>query len=408
MSQSAYDRVLAFNAGREPERLALKLKAMRAEPFRFLRGACHLFYARMSEAKIAPDGPAAWCCGDLHLENFGTYCGDNGLTYFDLNDFDEGVLAPAGWDIVRLATSVLVAAPGLAIKKADALDLARRAIEAYRAELALGKARWIERRTSDGVIGDLMGALARRDPAKFLNKRTLLKKGARQLIVTGDKMLPIADKERGLLADLMKTCPAFPDEPRFFKLIDAARRIAGIGSLGLPRYVLLVEGFGSPDDNLLLDLKAAIASAVVPFSPCKQPAFVSQAHRVAAVQTRCQAITPNLLRAVTLADAPFLLKELQPTGDRLDLAAVANDRAAFGRALDTMGALSAWSQLRSAGRGGADNADALIAFAGDKNAGAAILKTARQLEATTLADWQDYSRGYDGATDTADKQSTAR
>ena len=406
MSQSAYDQVIAFNAGREPERLALKLKAMRVEPFRFLRGTCHLFYERMIADKIAPGGPAAWCCGDLHLENFGTYCGDNGLTYFDLNDFDEGVLAPASWDIVRLATSVLVAAPGLGIKKADALDLARRVIEAYRAELALGKARWIERRTSDGVIGDLMGALQRRDPEKFLNKRTIVKKGARQLIVNGGKTLPIADKERAQLDALMKTCPKLPGEPRFFKLIDAVRRIAGIGSLGLPRYVLLVEGFGSPDDNLLLDLKAAIASAVAAFSPCRQPAFASEALRVAAVQTRCQAITPHLLRAVTFGGAPFLLKELQPTGDRLDLAVVANDRAAFDRALDTMGALSAWSQLRSAGRDGADNSDALIAFAGDKTAGAAILTAARHLEATTLADWQDYSRGYDGAT--ARKPSTAR
>lgn len=31
-----------FNAGRDPERLALKMKKMRGDPFIFLRGSCHL------------------------------------------------------------------------------------------------------------------------------------------------------------------------------------------------------------------------------------------------------------------------------------------------------------------------------------------------------------------------------
>ena len=59
----------------------------------FLRGSAHLFHARLKRGVFKP-APVAWCCGDMHLENFGSYHGDNGLAYFDINDFDEAALAP--------------------------------------------------------------------------------------------------------------------------------------------------------------------------------------------------------------------------------------------------------------------------------------------------------------------------
>ena len=42
------------------------------------------------------------------------------------------------------------------------------------------------------------------------------------------------------------------------------RRIAGTGSLGVGRFVVLVEGKGSPDGNYLLDIKEAKPSAMTP------------------------------------------------------------------------------------------------------------------------------------------------
>ena len=112
MPKSATDIIRDFNSDREPERLSMKLEAMAADPFPFLRGTCHLYYQRLTEKSLSPGGPPAWICGDLHIENFGTFLGDNGLTYFDINDYDEAVVAPVTWDIVRLVTSVYVAAPG--------------------------------------------------------------------------------------------------------------------------------------------------------------------------------------------------------------------------------------------------------------------------------------------------------
>src|SRR5712671_315 len=55
------------------------------------------------------DAPLVWVCGDLHLENFGSFHGDDGRANFDVNDFDEAALAPASWDLARLLTSLHLA-----------------------------------------------------------------------------------------------------------------------------------------------------------------------------------------------------------------------------------------------------------------------------------------------------------
>ena len=85
----AIERIRSFNDEREPERLRIKFDKMAADPFSFFRGTCHLFYADWPKHTPLDEAPAAWLCGDLHLENFGSYKGDNRLTYFDINDFDE-------------------------------------------------------------------------------------------------------------------------------------------------------------------------------------------------------------------------------------------------------------------------------------------------------------------------------
>ena len=88
MTLDVAGQIRAFNAGRDPERLQRKYAAMRASPFTFLRGTCHLFYARMARGGVQKAAPAVWVFGELHLENFGSYKGVNRLVYFDIYDFD--------------------------------------------------------------------------------------------------------------------------------------------------------------------------------------------------------------------------------------------------------------------------------------------------------------------------------
>ncbi|MEO6292528.1 MAG: DUF2252 family protein [Burkholderiaceae bacterium] len=221
-------RIQQFNAGREPERLAMKYHNMRSSAFVYLRATCHLFPGQLPElralGKVAK-APVVWSCGDLHLENFGSYKGDNRLSYFDINDFDESALIPASWDIVRLLTSVRLACAELEFKP----DRVRELVDVL---LAASKDRHAQ-------VGEFMGKFAKTQ-----------------------------------------------HEPEFFEVLDVARRIAGNGSLGVDRFVVLVRGKGNPDNNYLLDLKQAVPSALTAALTLKQPAWASEGERVVALTRR--------------------------------------------------------------------------------------------------------------------------
>lgn len=193
-----------FNAGRDPERLQLKYKAMRADPFVFLRGTCHLFYQRLPRVARLDAAPFAWTCGDLHLENFGSFKGDNRLVYFDINDFDEGALAPASWELVRFVTSVLVGAETLSAGRADALALSHAFIDSYAGVLARGKARWAERETTRGLVRDLFDGVHGRQRNAFLDKRTERKGKQRLIRVDGVKAFPASDAQRTKVTEFMQ------------------------------------------------------------------------------------------------------------------------------------------------------------------------------------------------------------
>src|SRR5215470_1126876 len=89
---SVEHRIRRYNEGRDPERLRLKYRAMAKSAFAFLRGTCHLFWEDWDGGQALDRTPLAWACGDLHVENFGAFKGDNRLDYYDLNDFDEAAL----------------------------------------------------------------------------------------------------------------------------------------------------------------------------------------------------------------------------------------------------------------------------------------------------------------------------
>ena len=64
-----------------------------------------------------PPSPQTWIWGDLHIENFGSFKSDNRSVYFDLNDLDEAVLAPASWELARIVTSIFIAFESLEIEQ---------------------------------------------------------------------------------------------------------------------------------------------------------------------------------------------------------------------------------------------------------------------------------------------------
>ncbi|SMG57962.1 DUF2252 domain-containing protein [Paraburkholderia susongensis] len=387
--------IASFNAGRDPERLAMKYKAMRGSPFVFLRGTCHLFYERLPRAKVLDDAPTVWICGDMHLENFGSYKGDNRLVYFDNNDFDEACLAPSPYELVRLLTSVLVGAADLKLSRAQALALCHTALDAYGAALAFGKSRWIEAELATGMVRDLFDALASRTRAAHLDRRTVLKGKTRVLKVDGKKALPVSDEQREAVTQFMQKLAASEPNPEFYRTLDVARRIAGTGSLGVDRYVILVEGKGSPDGNYLIDLKEALPSSVSPHVNVTQPKWRSEAQRVVDVQQRNQAVSQAFLRAVDFNKRPYVLRSLQPSEDRVALADWDGKLPRLEEVINSMAQLSAWAHLRSSGRQKSAITDDLIAFGNRRDWQLPLIDLATQCETQVAADWKTYCDAYD-------------
>lgn len=356
------DRLILFNHGREPERLHYKYARMRASIFGFYRGTSHLFYQDWPQGSPLDRAPATWLTGDLHLENFGSYRTDNGQVHFDLGDFDESALGPASWDLARFATSVLVGARSLGIGGRDASSLIQIFTRSYASCLKDGKARWVERQATKGIVRDLMNDLKDRTQRELLDSRTEVNGKARRLFIDRKYTLPVPEVVRGRISAFMKRWAARQPDPKFYRLLDVARRVSGISHLGLPRYVLLVEGEGSPHGNCLLDLKLAQQSVLAPYLRLPQPEWKNQAERVVAIQGRMQAVTPALLQPVLLNRQPYVLRELQPAGDRLGLDLWNGKARRLEKAIGTAGQLLAWAQLRSGGRQGSAIADELIEF----------------------------------------------
>ena len=383
-------RIKDFNAGREPERLALKYKAMTESPFAFLRGTAHLYWEDLSSSEDRlPESPLVWTCGDLHLENFGSFQGDNGLSYFDLNDFDEAALGWSAWEISRFVTSVYVAAPVLAVNKVTAGDLARDFLVAYQAALIDGKARWVERATATGMVLTLLQRVSARSREVLIRERTILKRGRRVLRFNKHTLPATAAQRERVTRQLDKFAAAQPD-PRFFRVLDVARRASGLGSLGVDRYIVLVRGDGGPEGHAILDAKQVAPSSLARFENVQQPKWKSEPDRVVSIQQRMQAVSPAMLHAKSIGRRGYVLREIQPSGDRLRVEDAKGKLRHLRSGAKVMGEVTAWAQLRSSGRQGSAITDDLIAFGRRGDWKRPILDYARSYARQVERDYKEF------------------
>lgn len=389
---SAVEQIERYNRGRDPERLSLKYQKMKASPFVFLRGTCHLFYQRLPEDSLLCDAPLTWCCGDLHLENFGSYKGDNRLAYFDINDFDEAALAPCTWDLLRFLTSVrlgMTSASGTGTQ-ADMDLLAGIFLKAYSRQLMLGKARWVEQETASGPVKVLLEGLAQRKRKDFLDSRTFLKGHHRRLRLDNGKALAVTDEQREKLENWIGDFAQGQPNPDWYAVRDVARRVAGTGSLGVDRFIILVEGKGSPDGNYLLDLKQALPSSMTLNGKIPQPSWHSDAQRVVSIQYRMQANSMAFLQAVDWDGESAILRGLQPSEDRVVLPEGKEGPPARESLMKTCGQVTAWAHLRGTGRQGSASADALVTWGERQDWQGHLITLSQQCANQTVSDWREF------------------
>lgn len=388
--ESVAEFIMRHDAGRLPDLLLLRYQRMQANAFAFFRGSAPLYYHRSGMESRLRDSPTGWLSGDAHVENFGSFRGDNDLVYFDLNDFDESVRGPVLWDVGRLTVSVLLAAAEIGLAAAEQHLLACHVLATYAAALAAGKAYWLERTTATGVVAQLLRNVKDRGPRALLHTRAS-EEGGWHLLQT-PALHPLHGPAQAKVRAAVEAWRRAQTVPPCGPVLDVAQRVAGVGSLGVPRYALLVAHRNPHKLPKLLDLKQAPPSAAGHVVGVPQPAWVSDAHRVVQAQIWLQAVPPALLQPVALDGQPFVLRTLQPVADKLDFTSLPHRKAAFRTAVPQFAQLLAWAHLRAAGHQGAAGPDALQTF-GSAHDGwrADVLRFALRAAAQVRTDYRDFS-----------------
>jgi uncharacterized protein (DUF2252 family) len=396
--KSANERIRQFNIDRNPKILKYKYKFMRESLFRFYRGTCHLFYEDLTKKGLAHDAPIGWICGDLHLENFGSFRSNNGLVYFDLNDFDEAVLAPVTWEVVRFVTSIFVGFESLGIDCRKAEKMALLYLKTYTETLKGGKSEYIEAGTSEGIVKDFLKAASRKGQKDIITKRTFLSKRDRRILLDNPKHLAVkCDLKRDLLAHLATWLKNDDNSPYNYRPIDVIFRVAGTGSVGLDRFTFLLKTLNHTGDKyFLLDMKQAAPSSLRPFLIIDQPHWESEALRVTTVQKKMQNRVPALLSTSSFQGNHYIMQEMQPTKDSIDFNLLKRKYREMYRVVSSMALLTASAQLRSSGQLGSATTDELIAFANKDGWQSDIVAYAINYAATVKQYYSEFRNEFNG------------
>jgi len=319
-----------------------------------------LFYEDVSRDNSFPTSPTSWITGDLHLENFGSYKGDNGLVYFDVNDFNEAALAPVTWEIARMATSIFVAFSDLQIGHKETEEMVSLFLNTYSSILAAGKPKYIEAKIAKGIVRDFLERVSERTLGELLDGRVSKKGKELRFCIDGERHLKLEPDLKDKLQNFIELWIR-NNHPKY-RCLDIAFRIAGTGSVGVKRYVFLLKHLEKEKNYLMIDMKQATPSSLEKFTPVKQPRWLNEGERQVSIQEYMQNVCPALLSFASFDREPFLIKRLQPSEDRVNFRLLKKKDKDIAQVIKEMAALAASAHLRSAARKGAATPDELMDF----------------------------------------------
>jgi uncharacterized protein (DUF2252 family) len=306
----------AQNITREPDLLPVRHGRMMVSPFTFYRGAAKIMAADLKDTPVA--GLDVQLCGDAHLSNFGLFASPERRLLFDLNDFDETLPGPFEYDVKRMAASFTIAARNNGFNKADTRAATMASVTAYR-EAVAGFALmptmdiWYAHMDEDQLMTAVRGVVAAasktakgkkatekaKKEAKVAEKagrtaeRSAEKAHTRDSLQALSKLGELVDGQYRIISDPPIVVPArdlaatyglSPDEAEHgireqfrayratlqedrrrllerFEIVDMARKVVGVGSVGTRAFIVLLQGRDARDP-LFLQIKEATTSVL--------------------------------------------------------------------------------------------------------------------------------------------------
>ena len=313
------------NRTREPDLVPVRHGRMMVSPFTFYRGAAKIMATDLKDTPVA--GLEAQLCGDAHLSNFGAFASPERILLFDVNDFDETVPGPFEYDVKRMAASFTIAGRNNGFSKADTRAATLASVTAYRetmAEFAQMRTMdiWYARLDEDELISAIRGLVTEaateakgakaekerkkektdekeekqakraekravqevekahtRDSLQALSKLGELVDGRYRIVSQPPIVVPLrdlaatyglsADEAEGAIHEQFRAYRATLQADRRhlleqFQIVDAARKVVGVGSVGTRAFIVLLQGRDA-QDPLFLQIKEATASVLEPY-----------------------------------------------------------------------------------------------------------------------------------------------
>jgi uncharacterized protein (DUF2252 family) len=286
------------NATREADLVPVRHGRMMVSPFTFYRGAAKVMASDLNRTPTA--GLNVQLCGDAHLSNLGVFASPERTLVFDLNDFDETLPGPFEYDIKRLAASFTIAARNNGFSKADTLTATMTSVTAYREAMAefatmgvmdiwyarlseddllnLGRAATSGNKKQNTMLAPAQKQLAKahtRDNLHALSKLAEIVDGQYRIINQPPIVIPARDLTAvfgstelvmQLVNDQLRAYRTTLQDDRqelleSFELVDAARKVVGVGSVGTRAFICLLQG-RDENDPLFLQVKEATSSVL--------------------------------------------------------------------------------------------------------------------------------------------------
>ena len=382
--------------GRISQLIHVRHERMVTSSFAFFRGAVAIMAADL--ASHPNTGIHVQICGDAHVLNLGAYANFDGRLVFDINDFDETIRGPFEWDLKRMATSLLLAGRTAGIGHSIRESAVARFVGSYRESIhrfatmpMLQLARYqIHRLEGRSPVRKIFKAAERSTPIRLLEKLTEINNGQRRFKSRPPLLERVGQSQ---VDNLLRALTDYegrlqPERKHFltqYRLIDAAFKVVGTGSIGLRNYCLYFEGLAreAGRDPLFIQLKEEPTSAYAPYLSDVASCYTNQAHRVVDGQRAMQLTSDPLLGYTQMKKRHYLVRQLNDHKAALDVSQLSG-----GQLLSYAGICG---ELLARGHARSGDSAEIAGYLGTSGRfDAAVLRFARSYADKVESDWREF------------------